>query len=88
MAGGCQCRGEREPAMADSADTILDPLDVIPAEPEQEGDICVVRLTTSWWHDKRGAHMRKDLTYLIRRSSVRASTFLFTTNAKSDSVPK
>ena len=39
----------------------------IPAEPEQEGDRCVVRLTTSWWHDKRGAHMRKDLTYLKRQ---------------------
>lgn len=30
--------------------------------------VCVVRLTTSAWHDNRGAHLKKSLTVLKRQS--------------------
>lgn len=31
-------------------------------------DVTVVRLSTSWWSDNRGAHKRKSITYLKRKS--------------------
>lgn len=28
---------------------------------------CVVRVTTSYWHDKRGLHLKRSLTFLRRQ---------------------
>lgn len=37
-------------------------------DPEfNEPNIAVVRLSTGWWCDNRGLHMRKDITFLQRR---------------------
>jgi hypothetical protein len=35
---------------------------------EAPGDICVVRLRTSVWADKKGIHQRKTLTYMRKMS--------------------
>jgi len=35
---------------------------------EKPPNICVVRLTTSYWKDKRGLHIKKSLTFLKRHS--------------------
>ena len=35
-------------------------------QPRQES-LCVVRLTTTYWHDKRGSYLKKSLVYLKRK---------------------
>jgi hypothetical protein len=41
--------------------------DFLPIEKQPE-NVCIVRLTTSFWNDNKGINSRKSLTYLRRRS--------------------
>jgi hypothetical protein len=43
-----------------------DPFELI--APKQEKSSVIVRLKTSFWHDKNGVHQKKTLSTLIRKS--------------------
>lgn len=34
---------------------------------DKQHNECVVKLTTSWWHDKRGVHQKRSLIYVRRK---------------------